>query len=145
MWTQASNEFGFIATALKSPGNSWSLSQGDLANQLIDDVSSKWNIDMNRIYLVGFSAGGAFNVGYCTTPESLKVAAMALFCSPCNPGWYWKGKEATRKVPVYIASNTGDANFNPCKQWDSLFTKNGHKTQFVDESERVNGGCHSTL
>ena len=109
-WSSVANSEGFIvvAQAATGSGGGW-LASNDSAilNEIITDVFGAYNIEQNRVYAWGFSAGGhflhalalqnsTFFAGYGVSAGALQ--ALAGTSAPAA---------ATRKIPVhlYIGSN----------------------------------------
>lgn len=97
-------------------------------NAIITDLKSKFNLDMHRIYLVGFSGGGQM-AGKCTIEMSDKFAAIvesagSLYSDTTSIPTYFP----IRKMPItyqtgnmdYGVGNTGPTA--PLDMFDSLLT-----------------------
>lgn len=85
-------------------GSSWSPA---LVDEVINEVSAKYRVDKNRIYVTGTSMGGNGAWNYATTyPE--KVAALVPIC-----GWGTPSNACNMKnVPTWAFHNSGDPTVN---------------------------------
>ena len=63
-WLHDARSFGAILVAPTASGQTWALMGEDAdtpnLNRILDDVSSRWNIDRKRLLLTGMSDGGTF-------------------------------------------------------------------------------------
>jgi phospholipase/carboxylesterase len=63
-WLRDARSFGAILVAPTATGPTWALMGEDAdtpnLNRILDDVSSRWNIDPKRLLLTGMSDGGTF-------------------------------------------------------------------------------------
>lgn len=84
----------YVAAPQVGYNQKWSVSMVD---KLISNITSRYSIDMNRIYLVGLSSGGAIAMEYtCKHPE--KIACIVTISSWGNPQEVCKMKD----VPAWL-------------------------------------------
>ena len=139
-WATVANTGGFIVVAQASTGSGggW-LPSNDSAilNEIITDVFTAYNIEQNRIYGWGFSAGGHFIHALALQNSTFFAAygvnagilqALAGASAPTS---------ATRKVPVDIHIGTSDSLLPYAQQDKTTFQNAGwtlgtdlHYTEF---------------
>ncbi|MCU0847335.1 MAG: dienelactone hydrolase family protein [Spirochaetes bacterium] len=87
-WLREARSMGFILTTPTSIGPTWSIHDPALEienlSSIISEVSLKYNADVNRIYLTGFSDGGTFALK-CAIEGGLPFAATACVSSALPP------------------------------------------------------------
>lgn len=84
----------YVAAPQVGYNQKWSVSMVD---KLISNITSRYSIDMNRIYLIGLSSGGAIAMEYtCKHPE--KIACVVTISSWGNPQEVCKMKD----VPAWL-------------------------------------------
>lgn len=115
-WSSVANSEGFIVVAQASTGSGGGWLAGNdsaILNEIITDVFGAYNIEQNRIYAWGFSAGGhflhalalqnsTFFAGYGVNAGALQ--ALAGTSAPAN---------ATRKIPVHLYVGSNDTVVPP--------------------------------
>lgn len=97
----------FVVVYPDGEGNSWELSGMKDINFILDiinEMSKRYGINKNKVYLSGFSMGGMMTY-YAMTKIADKIAAFA----PCS-GYNIGGPNATssRPVPIIHVHGTGD-------------------------------------
>ncbi|MCP4132783.1 MAG: phospholipase [bacterium] len=87
-WVREARSRGFILMAPGSLGSTWSILDPEIdtkaLNTTIEQVTSRWNIDMDRLLLTGFSDGGTFALTYGLGPDSpfTKIAPFSCVLPP---------------------------------------------------------------
>ena len=90
----------------ESPSSSWTMAQGSRVNALVEEVCSKYSqISKDKVFLVGYSAGGTIAYSYGTAGSQL-YKAMAIVNSYMAPNSVSLGG----KLPVYLIECEGDPN-----------------------------------
>nr|WP_314640072.1 hypothetical protein [uncultured Olsenella sp.] len=99
-WEDLSDETGAFAVLLPdSPQNIWSLSRDDGSiRAIVEDALDAYGLDETRVYLTGFSNGGAFTWQQATSHPRLFAAASPWNCPPES---------------AIVGSGMGDFIFNP--------------------------------
>jgi len=98
---QGGREFPFIVATPQIPTSSGSWVK-TVVNEFIDKMTSESRVDINRIYLTGFSMGGAGTFTYATSYAS-KVAAIV----PIS-GWGSSGMCNLTNLAVWAFHNNDD-------------------------------------
>ncbi len=93
-------DFPFIVVSPQSSGRGWDASS---LNGLVDDVTSKYQVDTNRIYVTGLSMGG-FGTWSLAAAYPAKFAAIAPICGGGNPGDAPKIKD----LPIWVFHGAKD-------------------------------------
>ena len=108
LWEEVADTAGFVVVYPQGGTSldTWDI-QGDKDTKwieaIIDQMVLDYDIDVNRVYLSGFSMGGMFSYNAISYIGD-KIAAIA----PCS-GWNVYGaKEATRPVPIFHVHGTSD-------------------------------------
>ncbi len=117
------------------PHSKWEYCSGDepkndikFLESIITEMSSNYNIDTKRVYLVGFSNGGEMATK-CSISMSGKLAAIVANASSFKTDTTYVPK---RKLPVMYqkgANDYGPGNIGPVRPLDSLdsyIATNGH-------------------
>jgi poly(3-hydroxybutyrate) depolymerase len=99
---------------------------------LFDHVSSRYNIDLRRVYLTGMSMGGYFS-NSLASERSEKIAAIA----PHSGGLGFlavRGVRAKRKYPVMIIHGDQDnvVKVDEGRKSRDVYTKEGHRVEYVE-------------
>lgn len=90
-----------VILAPQNPGGSW---QPNKISELMDWCRDNYDIDTNRIYVLGMSLGGYGTIDFCATYPEKVAAAMAL----CG-GSSGKGSISNLgKLPLWIVHGTAD-------------------------------------
>jgi predicted peptidase len=107
-------DFPFIVVSPQSSGRGWDSSS---LNGLVDDITSKYQVDKNRIYLTGLSMGG-FGTWSLAAAYPAKFAAIAPICGGGNtddatkikdlPIWVFHGAQDTA-VPLKRSADMVEA------------------------------------
>jgi poly(3-hydroxybutyrate) depolymerase len=58
VWPAATRKYGWITVAVKSRGQVWDDSDGDMILATMDHVRKTYSIDNERVFLIGYSSGG---------------------------------------------------------------------------------------
>lgn len=111
-WKAFAQQKGIILVGPTLPlgGNFETAVAPQLYPMIMDAVRSRWNIDAQRIYLFGFSAGGYTVFDVCMF-DSRYFAAGGVFAAVITPDYDWILKEATRKIPIAIYIGDHDEFF----------------------------------
>lgn len=72
-------DFPFIVVSPQCPPNTWWTELTEDLNLLIEDISSSYSVDTNRIYLTGLSMGG-YEVWKLASEHPEKFAAIIPIC-----------------------------------------------------------------
>jgi polyhydroxybutyrate depolymerase len=99
---------------------------------LFDHVSSRYNIDLRRVYLTGMSMGGYFS-NVLASERSEKIAAIA----PHSGGLGFlavRGVRAKRKYPVMIIHGDQDnvVKVDEGRKSKDVYAKEGHPVEYVE-------------
>ncbi|MCI6161139.1 MAG: alpha/beta hydrolase-fold protein [Prevotellaceae bacterium] len=86
--------------APQNPGGAWSPQK---LNDLLEWVEKNYEIDKNRIYVLGMSLGGYGTLDFVGTYPEKVAAAMAL-CGGCS----LKDMDGLGKLPLWIMHGTAD-------------------------------------
>jgi poly(3-hydroxybutyrate) depolymerase len=78
---------------------------------LMDSVKQQWNVDPNRIYVFGYSAGGYVTFDAATL-ASTYFAAAAVFADIIAPEYYQIIQQAQRRTPIAIYIGDHDQYFS---------------------------------
>ncbi len=95
-------DFPFIIVSPQCPaGQRWDI---ELLNDLVDDITLKYNVNKSRIYLTGLSMGGYGTWAFASKyPE--KFAAIAPICGGGDPG----NVSNIKNVPVWVFHGAKDS------------------------------------
>jgi predicted esterase len=93
----------------------------------MDAARKEWNIDAQRIYLFGFSAGG-YPVYDVSMFDSQYFAGAGVFAAVITPDYDWILQKATRKIPIAIYMGDHDEFFTVAQAQATydLLTTNGY-------------------
>jgi polyhydroxybutyrate depolymerase len=154
-WNQLADEHGFIVVYPSAVGDrgtrAWRLSDGpglaknvQFISDLIESLESAYNIDPNRIYANGLSAGGGMSFALsCTLWE--RIAAIGTVASARVLPWSWCAEDGplpmiafhgTEDPVVPYAGGTtwiGDVTFPKVEEWTAKWARrNGCSAQAID-------------
>lgn len=129
----------FLLAFPEAIGKSWGLApdkvNADLAffDALVADVSKRYRVDPDRIYVTGMSNGSYF-AQIVAIQRSTKVAAACAHCGPLDLGTAILGIHAERKFPVMIVCGEKDPIFNVKWFRDNrdLYEKEKHPVKLVE-------------
>jgi predicted peptidase len=93
-------DFPFILVSPQSPGRGWNIKT---LTALLDDVTAKYRVDTNRIYLTGLSMGG-FGTWSLAAAHPEKFAAIVPICGGGNPA---DGKKLAG-LPIWVFHGAKD-------------------------------------
>ena len=130
-WESVADTAKFVVVYANGINKYWDISgTKDLQfmQAIIDAMHSRYNIDLNRVYLTGFSMGGMFTY-YAASKMADKIAAFA----PVS-GYLMGGPNATSSRPVPILHTHGTSD-NVCAY--------SNVQQHIDAWVRFNG-CNTT-
>lgn len=114
-WSAGGNAAKFILAAVKSRGQAWDDSDGDLILGVLDDVKKKLKIDPERQLLLGYSSGGfmATRWGFRNTGPWRAITAIA---GAENGGGKEYKAAQQRGMSVLVVCGERDPNLGICKQ-----------------------------
>lgn len=83
-----------------------------LLNDFITYLKGEYNVDSDKVYIMGGSAGGEnalYYAGYTGRGEPFhNIAAMMVANTPLTPGYVSFGEIAASEIPIWFFSATGD-------------------------------------
>lgn len=94
----------FVVVAPQCPANSYWSEEVDALNILLDDVSARYKIDQQRVYLTGMSMGGA-GTWLLAARYGQRFAAIAPVC---GSGLKWIAEERLQDIPVWVFHGDSD-------------------------------------
>jgi len=98
---QMGRDINAVIIAPQNPGGAWNPKK---ISDIMDWTKENYNIDTNRIYVLGMSLGGYGTIDFCATYPEKVAAAMAL----CG-GSSGKGEiQNLGKLPFWIIHGTAD-------------------------------------
>jgi polyhydroxybutyrate depolymerase len=106
---QVADEHGFVVAFLGSsdPVHAWAPpSDLDYVSSMIDQIIASENIDPNRVYVTGFSAGG-YETWLTACELSAKVAAVAIVSGAMN-GTLYHACTPARPIPQLLMVGDSD-------------------------------------
>jgi hypothetical protein len=125
----------FIFVAPKAPNTSGSwyeeqASNSEWMDSLVDAVLSRYNVDLDRVYLWGLSGGAVFSSRYVLDRQD--VFAAVEFNMGGSGRQYQEPQPPACKIPArFVVSMTDFLRENAFGFYD-LLTENGHETVWVD-------------
>ena len=102
----------FIVTYLRSDGNTWDIwgtGDQDFVLKSIDEMSSRYGIDTNRVYWSGFSMGSML-IYHCIANVQDKIAAFAPTSGVLSSAQPWN--ECKKPVNLIHCHAYGDGTFD---------------------------------
>ncbi len=119
-WKPVADVGNFILVAQVATGanGSWVIPNViDVLNEIIDDVDGAYNINMNRRYGWGFSAGGHLMhlLGLANSTFFAAYGISAGCIDGLASGLGWTPADAVRKIPVDIHIGDSDPNLPWCR------------------------------
>lgn len=119
----------FIVVSPQCPAGTWWTEQLDALTALLDDVQTRYAVDVNRVYLTGLSMGGfgSWALG-CRYPN--RFAAIVPICG----GGEWFLAERLKNVPVWAFHGAKDSVV-PLRQ----------SQEMVDALKRAGGNVQLTV
>lgn len=119
----------FIVVSPQCPAGTWWTEQIDALTALLDDVQTRYAVDVNRVYLTGLSMGGfgSWALG-CRYPN--RFAAIVPICG----GGEWFLAERLKNVPVWAFHGAKDSVV-PLRQ----------SQEMVDALKRAGGNVQLTV
>ena len=101
-------DFPFVAVSPQCPGTSWWPSELESLNALLDEITAKYAVDTDRIYLTGLSMGG-YGTWHLATAYPERFAAIAPICGGGDP----KKACALKDLPVWAFHGAKDPVVSP--------------------------------
>jgi polyhydroxybutyrate depolymerase len=128
----------FLLVYPNAIGRSWGIApdkvQSDLAffDALLQQLTSTYKIDTDRVYVLGMSNGGYF-AHVVGKERSTTVAAVASHSGPLGLQTLF-GIRAERKFPVMIIHGDQDQLFSPAifRENRDKYQREGHAVQYVE-------------
>ncbi len=130
----------FIVCAVKSRGQAWDDSDGDVILAVMDDVAKKYKIDPERTFLCGYSSGG-FMTSRFGMKNHARFRGIAMIAGATIEGGGKPFKEAAAHMCALIVCGTKDPNMQCCQESYDKLAKN----KFDCEFNKVDGMEHSPL
>ncbi len=130
----------FIICTVKSRGEAWDDSDGDLILAVMDDVAKKYRIDPERTFLCGYSSGG-FMTSRFGMKNHARFRGIAMIAGARIEGGGKAFKEAAAHMCALIVCGTKDPNMQVCEESYNRLVKN----RFDVEFNKVEGMEHSPL
>jgi polyhydroxybutyrate depolymerase len=129
---------GFIAVFPDALNKRWNIKPADdtedvkFFDALYEHVTSKYNVDLRRVYLTGMSMGGYFS-NCLASQRSEKVAAIAPHSGGLGMLGF-TGVKAKRKYPVMIIHGDADhvVKVEEGRKSKEVYTKDGHAVEYVE-------------
>lgn len=129
---------GFIAVFPDALNKRWNLKPADdnedvkYFDALYEHVTTKYNVDLRRVYLTGMSMGGYIS-NCLASQRSDKVAAIA----PHSGGLgvlAFTGVKAKRKYPAMVVHGDQDnvVKVEEGRKSKDVYTQEGHKVEYVE-------------
>ena len=97
-------DFQFITASPQCPKDSWWTGELRLLNELVDEITNKYEVDTSRIYLTGLSMGG-FGTWSLASMNPERYAAIAPICGGGEPG---RAARALKNMPVWVFHGAKD-------------------------------------
>lgn len=112
VWQNFAEKNGIILIAPTLPlgGNFETAIAPQLYPMIMDAVRREWNIDAERMYLFGISAGG-YTVFDVSMFDSQYFTAAGVFAAVITPDYDWIVQNAARKIPIAIYIGDHDQYF----------------------------------
>jgi predicted peptidase len=101
------NDYDFIIASPQCPDNTY-WSRIDWFDSLYQDLTSKYRIDMDRIYVTGISMGG-FGTWHAAMDYPNKIAAIVPLCGGCNDSL---NICQINQIPVWTFHGTADTEID---------------------------------
>jgi len=95
-----SKDLPFIVVSPQSPGRGWN---PDALNALLDDLSARYRVDKDRVYLTGMSMGG-FGTWALAAAYPGRFAAIAPICGGGDP----KQAKRLKDLPTWVFHGAKD-------------------------------------
>lgn len=129
---------GFIAVFPQSVDKEWELRAVDdnpdlkFFDALFDHVTSRYNVDLRRVYLTGMSMGGYFS-NLIASKRSERVAAIAPHSGGLGVLGF-RGIKAKRKYAVMIVQGDADriVKVEEGRTSRDAYAKEGHAVEYVE-------------
>lgn len=145
-WDQVADTAKFVVVYPQSDGTMWNLSGNgsDIAfmKAIIKEMSAKYKIDLNRVYMSGFSMGGML-----TYVVANNMADQVAACAPVS-GYPIGDKTAKPSRPIPIIHTNGDADdVVHYEKWSGMFNgmyQNQQGAYAQAEAWAQANGCDAT-
>ena len=97
-------DFQFITVSPQCPKGSWWTHELRLLNELVGEITNKYEVDTNRIYLTGLSMGG-FGTWSLASMNPKCYAAIAPICGGGEPR---QVAQALKNMPIWVFHGAKD-------------------------------------
>lgn len=144
-WQLTAQRYGYMLLCPDSGDNiHWSRADGQRVMSLLNKIMNKYNVDEDRIYLTGFSAGAHFSyymgLKYPNVFKAVVPVGGSIF------RYYDRGdiklsKSAGKHIPVYIIHGTKDrtVHIDEARRSRDLLLKYGYEVKY----EEIKGHDHT--
>jgi len=122
--------FQFITASPQCPKDSWWTGELRLLNELVDEITNKYEVDTSRIYLTGLSMGG-FGTWSLASMNPKRYAAIAPICGGGEPR---QVAQALKNMPIWVFHGAKDTVI-PADRSEEI----------VKELKPINGNVKFTL
>lgn len=126
-WPAAVSQYGWILLAVKSRGQAWEDSDGDVILGAMDDVRKTYNVDRERTFLIGYSSGG-FMACRFGMKNHAQFRAMAVVAGAQEAS----AKGAKEHLSVFVCVGERDPNVSCCKRTFKFLEKQGFDTEYKE-------------
>ena len=145
-WDQVADTAKFLVVYPQSDGSTWDLGGNgqDIAfiKAIIKEMSAKYNIDLDRVYMSGFSMGGML-----TYSVANNMADQIAACAPIS-GYPIGDKTAkpSRPIPIFHTNGDGDdvVHYEPWKGYFNGMYQEQQGAYAQAESWAAANGCDGT-
>jgi predicted peptidase len=124
----------FVVVSPQCPADRYWMDEVQMLVRLLDEISTKYSVDRERIYVTGHSMGavGSWSLAY-NHPEKF-AAIVPLAGAPRDTSW----AKQIAKVPAWAFHGTRDdlAPFERTKNFVALLSKLGAEVKFTPLPER---------
>jgi MYXO-CTERM domain-containing protein len=125
--------FIFVAPKAPNASGSWyeeQASNSEWMDSLVDALLSRYNVDLDRVYLWGLSGGAVFSSRYVMDRQD--VFAAVEFNMGGSGRQYQEPQPPACKIPARFVVSTTDFLRDNALAFFDLLTENGHETVWVD-------------
>lgn len=137
LWRDFAQKSGIILVAPTLPsgdrGAELESQVPQMFRDLMEIVKKQWNVDPQRIYLFGYSAGGYFTFDTAMM-DSTYFAAAGVFAARITPDFEWIVQKAQRKMPIalYVGDHDPFFSLEQTRGTRDLLRANGFTVHYVE-------------
>jgi predicted esterase len=102
---------------------------GDFINQLIPQLLSLYNVDLDRLWVAGISGGGCFLSYYAILRQDV-LAAVVHYMAGCVREYLPPAQSC--KIPARVVEGTADFTYEDTRQYVQKLRDNGHEVAYVE-------------